>query len=82
MCLPDAIAPGTLIAIQQVNSETGVDPAAGGVRRAHPRAKRPAAGRLQPIGRKMALPQGADLIVLSAHKLGGPIGIVRLSCAI
>lgn len=76
--LPETIAPGTLVAIQQVNSETGViqplDDLAASIH---------AAGGLlladcsQSAG-KLPLPQAADMIVLSAHKLGGPIGIGAL----
>ncbi len=83
--LPDEIVPGTMFAIQQVNSETGViQPlddlanvihAAGGIL---------LADCSQGAG-KLALPHDADMIVVSAHKLGGPIGIgallVARSCA-
>lgn len=76
--LPGQIAPGTLFAIQQVNSETGViQPldllgeriqAAGALLLADCSQ---GAGKLPP-------PQHADLVVVSAHKLGGPVGIGAL----
>ncbi len=78
VALPAQIVPGTLFAIQQVNSETGViqplDDLADAIH---------AAGGLlladcsQSAG-KLPLPRGADMVVLSAHKLGGPIGIGAL----
>ena len=76
--LPEEIAPGTLIAIQQVNSETGViqplDALAG---RIHAQGGLLLADCSQGAG-KLPLPASADFIVISAHKLGGPIGIGAL----
>ena len=76
--LPAAIEPGALLAIQQVNSETGViQPLDDLAERIH------AAGAFlladcSQGGGKMPLPAGADMIVISAHKLGGPVGIGAL----
>lgn len=76
--LPDQTVPGTLFAIQQVNSETGViqplDELAGTI---HAADGILLADCSQSAG-KLALPQDADMIVVSAHKLGGPVGIGAL----
>ncbi len=76
--LPETIAPGTLVAIQQVNSETGViqplDALAG---RIHAAGSLLLADCSQGAG-KLLLPKAADFIALSAHKLGGPIGVGAL----
>lgn len=76
--LPADLPPGALVAIQHVNSETGViQPIA-----ALAEAIYTAGGRLlcdcsQSAG-KIDLPRDADMVVISGHKLGGPIGIGAL----
>src|SRR5690606_31417239 len=76
--LPEDVAAGTLVAIQQVNSETGViQPLEDVATRLHAAGALLFADCSQSAG-KIALPAGADMIALSAHKLGGPIGIGAL----
>jgi cysteine desulfurase len=76
--LPDEIETGSLIAIQHVNSETGViQPLDAFAERIHRAGARLFADCSQSAG-KLPLPQSADLIAISAHKLGGPIGIGAL----
>lgn len=80
--LPDCSS--ALVALQHVNSETGtiMQPHRGGTLTATIRA----AGSVllvdasQSAG-KLPLP-GADMVVVSAHKFGGPVGIGALWCVI
>jgi len=76
--LPEALPSGALLAIQQVNSETGViQPLDDLAARIHAAGAHLFADCSQGAG-KLALPRGADMIAMSAHKLGGPIGIGAL----
>lgn len=69
---PDAALPG-LVAVQHANNETGVlQPVAEIVERVHDAGGLLLADCAQTAG-KLPLPD-ADMIALSAHKFGGPIG--------
>ncbi len=76
--LPGDIPVGALVAIQHVNSETGIiQPIAEFAERVHAAGAYLLCDCSQSAG-KLDLPLSADIIVLSAHKLGGPIGIGAL----
>jgi cysteine desulfurase len=77
---PDtAIPPGTdLVAVMQVNNEIGtIQPVVELARAAHDAGALFLCDAVQGAG-KLAPPEGADLIALSAHKLYGPKGIGAL----
>ena len=72
-------APGTdLVAVMQVNNEIGtIQPIAALAERAHAAGALLLCDAVQGAG-KIAAPQGADMIAVSAHKLYGPKGIGAL----
>jgi len=77
---PDApIAPGTdLVAVMQVNNEIGtIQPIAELAARAHGVGALFLCDAVQGAG-KIAAPQGADMVAISAHKIYGPKGIGAL----
>jgi cysteine desulfurase len=73
------IAEGTdLVAVAQVNNEIGtIQPIAALAERAHAAGALLLCDAVQGAGR-LAAPEGADMIALSAHKLHGPKGIGAL----
>ena len=73
------IPPGTdLVCLMQVNNEIGtIQPVAELARRAHDAGALLLCDAVQGAG-KIAAPEGADMIALSAHKLYGPKGIGAL----
>jgi cysteine desulfurase len=78
LILPETIVPGTLLVIQQANGETGViQPLDALAARIRPAGALLFADCSQSAG-KLPLPREADMIALSAHKLGGPVGIGAL----
>ena len=76
---PQPLAPGTdLVAVMQVNNEIGtIQPAGHWAEAAHAAGALFLCDAVQGAG-KLAPPEGADLIALSAHKLYGPKGIGAL----
>lgn len=75
---PDDTRPSSLLCLQHVNSETGAILPAHGIRQVMENfaESRMLCDCAQSAG-KLELPQ-ADMIIVSAHKLGGPIGIGAL----
>ena len=73
------IAPGTdLVCVMQVNNEIGtIQPVAALAERAHAAGALFLCDAVQGVG-KIAAPEGADMIAVSAHKLYGPKGIGAL----
>lgn len=73
------IAPGTdLVCVMQVNNEIGtVQPVSALAQRAHAAGALFLCDAVQGAG-KMAPPEGADMIAVSAHKMYGPKGIGAL----
>ena len=77
---PDVSLPGTLdlVAVMQVNNEIGtIQPVEELASRAHAVGALFLCDAVQGAG-KLACPEGADFIALSAHKLHGPKGIGAL----
>lgn len=76
---PQALVPSTdLVAVMQVNNEIGtIQPVAKWAEAAHAVGALFLCDAVQGAG-KLAPPEGADLIALSAHKLYGPKGIGAL----
>ncbi|MFQ3665323.1 MAG: aminotransferase class V-fold PLP-dependent enzyme [Sphingomonadaceae bacterium] len=70
----DGIPAGALVAVQQANNETGVVQDVAAIAGAvHAAGSALVCDAVQAAG-KLPLPAAADLVAVSAHKLGGPAG--------
>ncbi|MFN7177313.1 MAG: cysteine desulfurase family protein, partial [Thermaurantiacus sp.] len=70
--------PGALVAVQHANNETGAVQDIGAISASvHAAGGRLLCDCVQSAG-KIALPDAADFIAVSAHKLGGPAGVGAL----
>lgn len=78
--LREAVTPKTLVAVQWANSESGVrQPIAAVAEVVHDRGGWLLVDAAQmPAGGDAAVARHADLVALSAHKRGGPIGVGAL----
>ena len=75
---PASIPEGGIVAVMLVNSEVGtIQPVADFAAAAHARNSLLLCDAVQGYGR-VAIPDGADLIAISAHKIHGPKGIGAL----
>ena len=76
---PGDVRPPSLTCLQHVNSETGAVFPLDGIRRVMGNfAEASLITDCSQSAGKLELPEGADMVVVSAHKLGGPIGIGAL----